>query len=90
MRLSTPSRLTGKLLRRSLLGGGRRWQLALVVVLVGRVVRRATKLGAAPVVFSRSLKPGDGVFVSHLPESENPGAVSSGTAASTRRVGDFR
>jgi|SaaInlV_120m_DNA_4_1040238.scaffolds.fasta_scaffold00064_26 hypothetical protein len=90
MGLSSPSGLTGRLLRRSLLGGGRRWQLALIVVLVGRVLRRATKLGTAPVVFSQTLKPGDGVLVSHLPVSEKPVEPRSEGPASRRRVGGSR
>lgn len=90
MRLSSPSGLTGRLLRRSLLGGARRWQVALVVVLTGRLIRRAAKIGSAPVVFSRSLKPGDGVLISHLSIPDRSEAARSGATASGRLPGDNR
>jgi hypothetical protein len=87
MRLSSPSGLTGRLLRRYLLGGGRRWQLALAVVLLGRLLQRATKLGTAPVAFEQSLKPGEGLLVTHLPVSS---ADTSGTSVANGRRSDAR
>ena len=87
MRLSSPSGLTGRLLRRYLLGGGRHWQLALAVVLLGRLLQRATKLGTAPVAFEQSLKPGEGLLVTHLPASS---ADTSGTSVANGRRSDAR
>jgi len=87
MRLSSPSGLTGRLLRRYLRGGGRRWQLALAVVLLGRLLQRATKLGTAPVAFEQSLKPGEGLLVTHLPVSS---ADTSGTSVANGRRSDAR
>jgi hypothetical protein len=87
MRLSSPSGLTGRLLRRCLLGGGHRWQLALAVVLLGRLLQRATKLGTAPVAFEQSLKPGEGLLVTHLPASS---ADTSGTSVANGRRSDAR
>jgi len=87
MRLSSPSGLTGRLLRRYLLGGGRRWQLALAVVLLGRLLQRATKLGTAPVAFEQSLKLGEGLLVTHLPVSS---ADTSGTSVANGRRSDAR
>jgi hypothetical protein len=39
-----------------------------LVLVLGRLLQRLSKLGTAPVVFKRALKPGEGVLVSHLSE----------------------
>jgi len=68
MRLPSLSGVTWSLLRRCLLGGRRRWWGTVLVLVLGRLLQRLSKLGTAPVVFKRALKPGEGVLVSHLSE----------------------
>jgi len=69
------SGLTRRALRRALLGGGRRWQAALFLLLLGRVMARASKLGTGPVVFRQKLREGEGLGVFHM------GAPDSDTSA---------
>jgi hypothetical protein len=65
-------------LRRGLLGGHRGWQAILVVVTLGRLVRRVVRPGSGPVVHRQRLRVGEGIEIRHLPTVATNGSDPSG------------
>jgi len=68
------SGLLGRAIRRGLWGGSRTWQVVLVVVLLGRLARVASR--PRPVVLREDLKVGETLEIRHLPPDDHGSAVA--------------